>query len=198
MLDRLRDMWERMGPRERRLVAMLGVAAVVCALGYAVLSINDSLSALQQRNEDTRAVLASLEQHRDDLVAEKSKQGEIVAMIGEEAPPLSTYLENIGKDTGVQIRNQTDKPTLIKGKFHELATEITLMDITIDQLAKFLRGVETGSPIVVTRHITIRRSGLQKDKFDRVTITVATFERGKKTEAKAGEAAAKPAEEAKP
>src|SRR6266568_2809973 len=179
MLERVRDTWERMGPRERRLASMLGFVVVVCLLGYVVFLINDGLNDLENRNADTRALLLSLETHRDDLAADRSKQGDAVAMIGEEAPPLSTYLEKVGAEAGVQIRAQTERPTQIKGKFHELATQIVLFDLNLDQLAKFLRGIETTSPIVVTRHLLIKRSALQKEKFDRVEITVATYQRVK-------------------
>src|SRR6266702_3515791 len=174
MLERVRDTWERMGPRERRLASMLGFVVVVCLLGYVVFLINDGLNDLENRNADTRALLLSLETHRDDLAADRSKQG--------------------GAEAGVQIRAQTERPTQIKGKFHELATQIVLFDLNLDQLAKFLRGIETTSPIVVTRHLLIKRSALQKEKFDRVEITVATYQRVK---AGAAKPADKTAEETK-
>jgi hypothetical protein len=193
MFERLSDYWERLGPRERRLGGLLAVVLVVCLLGYAGFAINDGLNDLDRRNDDARALLVSLEQHRDDLAVDKSKQGDAVALIGEEAQPLSTYLEKVGGEAGVTIKNQTDRPMQLKGKFQELATQIILYDLNIDQLGKFLRGIETTSPIVVTRHLVVKRAALQKEKFDRVEITVATYQRGK-----AAAAPAKPAEEAKP
>ena len=194
MLDRIRDYWERLGPRERRLGGLLAVVLVVCLLGYAGFAINDGLNDLERKNDEARALLSSLEAHRDDLAADKGKQGDAVGLIGEEAQPLSTYLEKIGGEAGVTIKNQTDRPIQIKGKFQELATQIILFDLSIDQFGKFLRGIETTSPIVVTRHLVVKRSIMQKEKLDRVEITVATYQRAK---AAAAPAAAKP-EEAKP
>jgi Tfp pilus assembly protein PilO len=190
MLDRFRDFWERLGPRERRLGGLFAVVLVVCGLGYAAFTINDGLNDLERRNDDARALLLSLEAHRDEVAVEKSKQGDAAAMIGEEAQPLSTYLEKVGSEAGVQIKNQTDRPMQVKGKFQELATQIILFDLNVDQLAKFLRGIETTSPIVVTRHLVVKRSSLNKEKLDRVEVTVATYQRTKA-------AAAKP-EETKP
>ncbi len=195
MLDRFRDWWERLGPRERRLASVFGVVVALCGLGYAGMSINDGLNELERKNDDTRALLASLEAHRDDLTADRSKQGDAVALIGEEAVPLSTYLEKVGGEAGVQIKNQTDRTPLIKGKFHEVATNIILYDLNVEQLAKFLRGIETTSPIVVTRHLIVKRSPLTKEKLDRVEVTVATYQRMKA--GAAAPAAPKP-EEAKP
>jgi hypothetical protein len=189
----LRDFWERLGPRERRLGGFLGVVLVVCLLGYAAFSINDGLGAMQQKNEDTRALLANLEAHRDELAVDHGgTKGDAVGLIGDEAAPLSTYLEKIGTEAGVTIKNQTDRPVVIKGKFQEVATNIILFDLNVDQMARFLRGIETGSPIVVTRHLVVKRASLTKEKLERVEVTVATYQRNKT----AAPAAAKP-EEAK-
>ncbi len=202
MWDRLRDSWERLGPRERRLATLFGIVLAGVGVLYVGFLIQDGLHELERRNDDARAVLATLESRRDDLMEAMSKQGETVAMIGEEATPLPTYLEKVGGETGVQIRAQTEKPTVARGKFHEHATQITLFDITLDQLAKFLRGIETESPIVVTQHLLIKRSALVKDKLDRVEITVATYARAPATrkpgEKPAAGAAAAPAGGATP
>lgn len=193
MFDRLRERWERLGPRERRMAALLGVALVAVGVLYAVFTIQDGLAELERHNEDTRAVLTTIASRRDELMQAKSKQGEVVAMIGEEPTPLATYMDKVAGEVGVQIRARTPKPVVQKGKFHEHQTQITLFDITLDQLAKFLRGIETQSPIVVTQRMNIRRSSLTKEKLDKVDLTVATYARPKKEKA-AQPAAAAPAE----
>jgi len=180
MFDRLRDSWERLGAREQRLLSLLGVVTIVCAVLYVGFMIQDGLNELERHNEDTRLALTSLEKRRDELMEAKSRQNEVVALIGEEATPLPTYLEKVGSEIGVQIRAQTEKPTVTKAKFHEHSNEITLTDLTIEQLAGFLRGVETQSPIVVSTRLSVKRSNLNKEKLDRVMIIVSTYARPKK------------------
>ena len=191
MFDRLRDFWERMGPRERRLASLMAVVVVAVGVLYVAFTIQDGLSAIERRNDDTRAVLQTIASRHDELIEARSKQGETVAMIGEEAPSLATYLEKIAGEVGVQIRAQAEKPTVAKGKFHEHATQLTLYDVTLDQLARFLRGIETQSPIVVVQQLKVRRSALQKEKLDRVELVVATYARA---QAAKKPAAAAPAE----
>jgi hypothetical protein len=200
MFDRLRDSWERLGARERRLLSLLGVVTVVCGVLYVAFMIQEGLSNLESHNDDARTVLATLDSRRDELVEAKSKQNEVVAVIGEEPTALPTYLEKIAGEIGVQIKQQTDKPTVTKGKFHEHSTEITLYDVTLDQLARFLRGIETASPVVVTTKLIVKRSNLQKEKMDRVQIIVATYSRPRKAGEKPAAAAAPApaAEEVKP
>jgi type II secretory pathway component PulM len=181
MFDRLRDMWERLGPRERRLGGLLGVVLVVCGVLYVGFMIQDGLHDLERHNDDTRAILATLHNRREELIEARSKQGETTAMIGDEHPALPTYLEKIAGEVGVQIRAQTEKPTVARGKFHEHQTQITLFDVTLDQLARLLRGIETQNPSVVTQRLQVKRSALQKEKMDKVDLTVATFSRATPT-----------------
>jgi hypothetical protein len=190
MFDRLRDFWERMGPRERRLASLMGFVLVAVGVLYVAFMIQDGLHELARHNDDTRAVLASLSSRREELLEARSKQGETVAMIGEEATALPTYLEKISG----QIRAQTAKPTVAKGKFHEYATSITLFDISLDQLARFLKGIETQSPVVVTQSLSVRRSNLQKEKLDKVDVVVATYARAPAARKPAAAATAEGAE----
>src|SRR5690349_2398349 len=103
MLERLTDYWERMGQRERRLASILGSVAIICGVLYVGFMIQDGLSELERHNDDTRAVLQSLDSRRDELLEAKSKANEVVAMIGEDPTPLNTYLEKIGGEVGVPI-----------------------------------------------------------------------------------------------
>ena len=178
MLAGLGERWERLGQREQRMFSLLGVTGVICAVLYVAFTIQDGLSALERHNEDARALLTSLEQRRDELMETKTKQGEAVGQIGDEPVALNTYLDNVGKETGVSIRTQTEKPTVTKGKFHEHSVEINMTDLTLDQLARFLKAIETQSPIVVTKSLNVTRSTLVKEKIDRVKIIVATYSRG--------------------
>ena len=193
MFDRLTAFLERLGPRERRLAGWLGVVFVVVGLGYVGMLINDGLSNLEKQNSNTRLLLASLAERRDQLTTDKSKEGQVAAMIGDEAPALGTYVEKIAGENGIQIRQQSEKPVATKGRFRELANEITLYDISVEQLAKLLHGLETTNPTVVTQRLDIKRSIMQKEKLDRVVITVATYERVKAPKDKAAAEAPAPA-----
>jgi hypothetical protein len=180
MLERIRDWWERLAPRERRLASLLGITLGVCLLVWVTFLINDGLHNLAAHNDETRTALEDIEKHRDDLTAARTHTGEVTAMIPDEAQPLGLYLESIEQQTGVQIKNSTEKGSVPKGKFHELGLQIQLFDVSLDQLANFLKLVETKSPTVVTQRLYVKRSNNKKDSMDRVELTVATYERGKK------------------
>ena len=177
MFDRIRDWWERRELREQRLVMLLLAAVVVTGLGYAGFLVSDGLSGLGAGNDEIRAALHTLSERKEEILEARTRGPDV--QFGEEPTPLATYLEKIGSEAGVTIKAQTEKPTVTKGKFHEIALQITLNDITLDQLANFLKKVETQSATVVTQRVYAKRSLMAKEKMDRVEVTVATWARPK-------------------
>jgi Tfp pilus assembly protein PilO len=191
MFDRIRDWWERRELREQRLVMLLLAAVVVTGLGYAGFLVSDGLSELGNGNDEIRTALHTLSDRREDILEARTRGPEV--QIGEEPTPLATYLEKIGSEAGVTIKAQSEKPAVTKGKYHELALQITLNDITLDQLVNFLKKMETQSATVVTQRLYAKRSLLAKEKMDRVEVTVVTWARPKAaSKTAAADAGAKP------
>src|SRR3989304_1714148 len=70
--DDLRDRWERTSVRERRLVVLLGLTGVLCAFGYVGFLISDGLSSIAEKNSKVRAALRTLDENRDEFLAQKT------------------------------------------------------------------------------------------------------------------------------
>src|SRR5687767_5058770 len=94
--DRARDFWDRISPRERRLVVLLGIAAPITIAIFLGLQIKDGLDNIEARNAKTRRALLVL----TDLRAGGPLQptDDVVATMGVEPISLDTYLRNAGDD----------------------------------------------------------------------------------------------------
>jgi PHD/YefM family antitoxin component YafN of YafNO toxin-antitoxin module len=194
MFERIGNWWERLEVREQRLVMVLAFAVLATGLGYAAFMVSDGLTSLSDGNDEVRQALQTLAQRKAEIIEARTRGPEVA--IGDEPTPLASYLERIGGEVGITIRAQTDKPIVTKGKYHEVALQITFNDITLEQLANFLKQVETQSPTVVTQRMYAKRALMSKEKLDRVEITVATYARTKaerdKGKAAGADAGAKP------
>ena len=90
--DKARDFWDRISPRERRLVLIAGIALPIIIAIWLGLSIRDGLVDMEHRNEKTRKALNVLM----DLRARgetNQKSDDVVSMMGTEplslaSPPL--------------------------------------------------------------------------------------------------------------
>lgn len=183
--DDLKNRWQRLAPRERRFFQALGLTAVLCVFGFVGLQISDGLHALETRNAEVREALQTIVKQRDAY--EQSRTSGALAQIGDQAPPLATYLDQIAQETGFSIVESSERPPAPKGQFQERSIDLKLRGVTIQQLADFLQKVETRSQTIVTQRIFVSTYFGQHEKLD-VELTVATYERAKKeTKAREGE-----------
>jgi hypothetical protein len=176
--EALKDRWENMAPREKRLLGLLGallVGAVFLIIGW---QIRSGLSDLESKNAKTRDALRLITEHQDEIYAKRNSTDNPEQRIPDTAQPLATYLDGIATQVGVTIPEQSERPVVKRGKFDELSIDIKLRGVSLDQLSKFLRLVETSGQAVVTSRLYIKPYISAHEKLD-VELTIAAFEKSK-------------------
>jgi hypothetical protein len=172
--DKARDFWDRISPRERRLVLIAAIAVPITLAIYLGLSIRDGLVAMEKRNQDTRKALLVIA----DLRAKgetRPKTDDAVAMMGTEPLSLPTYLDNAAKKANFTLKSTTPhQPGAPRNGFVTTSASVSLDDLTIDQLKTFLMEVEMGSKVVAVTRIELRRDFRDKAKLD-VQLDVSTY-----------------------
>jgi hypothetical protein len=176
--EQLRERWELMAPRERRLVSAFGITLVVCLFGFVGLQIKDGLDAIADKNAATREALRKIDRHVVEQASAKPDSGERPPTIPDQATPLASYVEGIANELGMSIPESTERTPVVKGKYRELAVDVKLRGVSLEQLAQFLKRVETRQPAVVTQRLFVRPYVSAHEKLD-VELTIATWEKAK-------------------
>ncbi|NVB77085.1 MAG: hypothetical protein HOV81_01700 [Kofleriaceae bacterium] len=172
--DRARDFWDRISPRERRLVMIAAIAVPITIAIWLGLAIRDGLVAMEQRNEKTRKALTVLSDLRARGDTGRPKGDDVVAMMGTEPLSLATYLDNAAKKAGFTLKSTSPHPAVPRNGFVTNSVSCTLDDLSIEQLKTFLMEVEQGSKVVAVTHIDLRRDFRDKAKLD-VNLEVSTY-----------------------
>jgi type II secretory pathway component PulM len=170
--DRARDFWDRISPRERRLVVIGAIALPLVLILWLGLSIRDGLVNMEARNDRMRKALVVLA----DLKARGPAQAtdDVVATMGVEPLSLDTYLSNAAQKAGFTLKGTTPRNPVVKNGFVTNSVSCQISDLTIDQFRKFLQEVETGSKVVIVTRLDIRRDFKAKEKLD-ATLEVSTY-----------------------
>src|SRR5882672_6188788 len=103
--DKARDFWDRISPRERRLVVIAAIAAPITIAIWLGLAIHDGLGAMEARNDKARKALSVLA----DLRARGLNQAptdDVIATMGVEPLSLDTYLTNAAKKAKFELKSQ--------------------------------------------------------------------------------------------
>jgi hypothetical protein len=180
--DGLRARWERLGERERMLIGWGAAAVFVVAIGIAAALVSASQSELADDNAAMRQALKDLEQHRDAYLKAKAKSAQFESRIGHGNVQLEGMLETAANQSDILIAETNERqPQQLKNtKYTERSVDLRIRKCTLDQLAKFLRTIETGPNLVVVTGLTAR---VRDDKHEdlEVEMTVTTWERAPDT-----------------
>jgi hypothetical protein len=186
--DRARDFWDRISPRERKLVVLTAIAVPITLAIWAGLSIQDGLTRREDHNEKMRHALNLLTEMKRRGVSTQPKD-DPTRDIGPEPISLDTYLDNAAKKAGLTIKATQPHTPVSRNGFTTTSVAFSLDDLEIDKLKTFLHEVETVSKVVVITSLETSRDRRDRTKID-AKLVVSTYSRDK-TDANNGGAAAK-------
>lgn len=170
-VDRLRDKWESITPRERRMVVLLGVSAVVVLVLYVALGIRDGMVALEKKNARSRLALHNLTTLKSRPVVNATGDE---AVIPNEAVKLESYLYTAAGKAGLTLNGVNTRGTSTRGSYTVHGATVELRELTIHQATDFLEAIENESKVVVVTGLQVRRNFRDKEKLE-LSVEVSTY-----------------------
>jgi type II secretory pathway component PulM len=173
--------WNRMAPRERRLVTTLVAAVVVFAVLVTGFIILGNLRDIAESNDAAREALADIAKHRDDYLEAREKMRAQEMRIGTEPPQFAADLEEAAREVSIQIPETNEQPALNVGKrYVDYKVDVKLRQVDLQSLSKFLAKLEQGRRLIVVTQLHVRKHFSEGDKLD-VELTAEAFARVKDT-----------------
>jgi hypothetical protein len=184
LVDRARDFWDRISPRERKLVVVLAIAGPILLALWLGTSIKDGLVRREETNQKMRRALAIIAdlKSRGPLT---SPQDDPLKDIGTEPLSLDTYLDNAAKKAGFPVKTTTPHTPVTRNGFVTTSVSLNVDDQEIDKLKTFLQEVETASKAVAITSLETSRDRRDRTKID-AKLTVSTYSREKTEQSGSG------------
>jgi len=182
--NRLSQAFEHMSQREKLMVAGLAatLAVLIIALfGYLIL---DGLDTRRTQNERMRHVLNRLEKNRDRLMAKGTQDDRLLRRIEVTPPPLQAHLDGLAKKHEVEVKDyKVIKEKLLGSKKNilEKAVEISIYNIELPKLMKFLNAIESSASryLIMTTQLQVTPRSAGHATLDVKRLRISTYERGK-------------------
>jgi type II secretory pathway component PulM len=173
-IDGLRERWERMNPREQRLVMALSATLVVCIIAAMVAKIQSGMADIEAKNSESRKALRSLAVYRNAKARAAGTGSEVT--VPDKPVALDSYLEGIISELELTSPTYPALKEDAVGEYVELSFEVALKGLDILQMTELLEKVETGSRLVVIKEINIDTNFRDKEKLD-LKVKVATYKK---------------------
>jgi len=175
--NRLREWFDKLAPRERRMMGVLGAAGVLFLLFLIPIGVSLALGSRREDNQSLRETIHAVKNAREDVQKRQAKRDAIIARYVNRAPALAGVMEKAARDNKLDLLETADRPEVPHGKrYNERTTVGRLRKTTMLQLAKMLEQIEQlHMPVYVSR-LNIRRRGGERDSYD-VELGVSAFDR---------------------
>lgn len=173
--DRARDFWDRISPRERKLVVFFTFTIPLAGAIWLGLSIRDGLLSMEARND----------QHRDalEVVAKIKAAGGPSEEPGVKIPDaplaLQSYVLKAFDKTGLKNKGSIDQRAVTKNGIVTTTVSCAVEDISTDQLKAFLTEIETAEKVVAVTHLDIKRDRRDSKKID-ATFEISSYSNAEK------------------
>ena len=168
--------WERLAPRQKRLLVVFVATGLSLLTIFGTWWVFSSISDLEDENADVREALVAIAKHRDEYLDAKSRSAAQEARIGVDPPQLTGDIETAAREENVQIAESSERPTSPAGRrYIEHDVDITIREVDLQSLTKFLRRLETAPRLVFFTRLSIKKR-FSDDKLD-VEATATAFER---------------------
>lgn len=192
----LRERFEKLEPRERRLLGILGALFAAFVILLAPIGVWSWVRGKRTENQELRELIDQIYDARASVAERKAKRDAIIARYARPAPPLASFIEEAAKENGATAADTQDQPEVPHGKrYTERSTKVKIHKIHMLALAKTLEKIEqSGYPVAVSRLDIKPRSG-EPDSYE-VELAVSAFDR--KADVPAGAGSASPAASASP
>jgi len=188
-LARLREWYEKLAPRERRLMNVLGGFLAAFLLVLVPLGVSLMLGSRRQENKALTEAIYSIKNAREEVRQRQARREAVLARYANKAPSLASVFEKAARDNKIDIQESRDMPEVPHGKkYNERTTVIRMRKVGMLPLAKMLEQLEQQHmPISISR-FNIRRRGGERDSYD-IELGLSAFDRNespRETSAPAG------------
>jgi type II secretory pathway component PulM len=172
----LRERLSGLEERERRLLGLLLLVAVIGVVLAPPVALYAVLHSRRSDVEAVRSAIGSIEEQAEAIARARADKDALAQRYQRPAPQLQAFLAKLASEAGVEIPESQDRQVVPRGKrFDERSTKITLRKVGMLKLVRFLEKIErSGHPVKVSQ-IDIRKRP-DPDSWD-VDMIVSAFDR---------------------
>jgi general secretion pathway protein M len=151
-LDSLRDYWEKLSDRERRMLSIMGGIALLLIVFAVVWTTSSAVAEVKEERDALRSVLADIDRAADLLAKRQAERAAIEARYQVKTPALAAYLESKAKEQGIEVRQVAEEPEKTVNGYRRQAVRASMTGISLRPFMHLLVAIEQEpSPIAIER-----------------------------------------------
>jgi general secretion pathway protein M len=177
-IEALRDYWEKLSDRERRMLSIMGGSVLTLLVFVVVWTTSAAVSEVEDERDAIRAVLADIDRAADLLAKREAERRALEARYQIKAPPLAAFVESKAKDQGLELRNSFEEPEKTVNGYRKQGVRVGFSGVSLRPVMHLLAAIEQeASPLAVERLVIEHYTPGDTYKID---LGVSAFDAPKK------------------
>ena len=177
-LESLREYWEKLSDRERRMLSLMGSAVLSLVVFAAVWTTSAAVSEVEEERDAIRGVLAAIDRASDLLAKREAERRAMDARYQIKTPALAAFVESKAKEQGLEVRNSFEEPEKTVNGYRKQGVRVGLSGVSLRPVMHLLASIEQeASPLAIERLVIDHYTPGDSYKVD---IGVTAFDAPKK------------------
>lgn len=189
LLDSIRESWDKLSERERKLLSMMGTVAGLLLVFVAVWASSSAVADVEEERDQIRKVLSEISRSSDLLAKRDAERLALEARFQNRPPALAAFLENKAKEEGLEARQVVEQPEKDVSGYRRQNVRIHFTGVSLRPIMRFMSSIESESMPLAIERVLIEH--YQQGDTYKVEIGVIAFEERKKSAVDDGKASAK-------
>ena len=178
LIERLRNAWDNLSPREQILVGaaggMLAVTLVAFVFVMPFFALADRVSSRVENAQQQIVAMARLQREYAEIIGRLSGVEQRIRNQGGQQN-IRTLLDNLAQSSAVRIASMEERQASKDDHYVETKVEVSLRNVSLSQTIKYLHNIETSPQQLSVKSLRIKGRGDQNQLLD-VTFSVSSFE----------------------
>ena len=149
-LDSLRESWEKLSERERRLLGISGGVFVLMIVFVAVWTTSSAVAEVEEERDSIRKVLTDIELAGDMLAKRMAERKAIEARFQTKMPQLAAFVEGKARAEGLEVRQVLEEPQKDVSGYKRYGARVSFQGVSLRPVMRLLAAIsEEQAPIAV-------------------------------------------------
>jgi type II secretory pathway component PulM len=152
VFDSLRESWEKLSDRERRLLGIGGAVFVMMLVFGALWTTSSALAEVEEERDELRKVLSDIELKGDVLEKRMAERKAIEARFETKLPALAAFVESKAREQALEVRQVVEEPQKDVNGYRRYSVRVSFSGVSLRPVVKLLASIaEERAAIAVDR-----------------------------------------------
>jgi type II secretory pathway component PulM len=176
--DSLRESWEKLSDRERRLLGMSGGVFLLMLVFVAVWTTSSAVAEVEEERDGIRKVLTDIDLAGDLLEKRMAERKAVEARFQTKMPALAAFVESKARAEGLEVRQVLEEPQKDVNGYRRHGARVSFQGVSLRPVMHLLAAIADEPAPIAVDDVTIQH--YQAGDTYKVDIGVVGFEPPKK------------------